>query len=33
MKDDWDRVQAFISGAQLDKVNGIEGFSYDEAAR
>ena len=26
MKDDWDRVQAFISGAQLHKVNGIEGF-------
>ena len=23
MKDDWDRVHAFISGAQL---NGIEGF-------
>ena len=25
MKDDWDRVHAFISGAQF-KVNGIEAF-------
>ena len=26
MKDDWDRAQVFISGAQLHKVNEIEGF-------